>query len=245
MVNFKKSSRKFKPRGNTTSTGRRRTMGSGSAARAAMVQARRGASTAAQAKRTGGWANPSIGGERKFVDTDGTYNPGFGVATFAGAGATLLNGIANGTDASTRIGRKAIMKTILLRVNFSMAATSTRGGAFRILVVYDKQTNAAAPAITDILVTDNFNSANNLSNRDRFVTIFDQITDPVDAGGPCSNGVVLYKKINLETLWNAGTTAAVGSIASGAIYMFIAQTGGILVANPSLVVNARVRYTDN
>jgi len=212
-------------------------------ARAVKIAARRPASTAAQAIRTGGWANPATGPEKKFVDTSSTFNPAFATVTFVGP--TLVNGIATGTDASTRIGRKAIMKSILLRFTCSLAATSTAGGSFRILVVYDKQANATAPAVTDILLADAFNSPNNLSNRDRFVTIFDHLSDPIDAGGPHEYGGTLYKKINLETMWNAGTDALIGSIASGSIYIIVAQSGSIGTANPAVTIRTRVRYTDN
>lgn len=212
------------------------------AARSSIVAARRSASTTAQAIRTGGWANPSSGAEKKFVDTSATFAPTASAVTFTAG--TLINGVATGTDASSRIGRKAVIKSILLRITTSLA-TGTKGGSFRILCVYDKQANATAPAITDILLADAFNSPNNLTYRDRFVTIFDQITEPVDAGGPNERAMTLYKKLNLETLWNSGTDALIGSIASGSIYIFVAQSGSIATNAPSVTIRARVRYTDN
>jgi len=212
------------------------------AARQTAFASSRAASTAAQAVRTGGWANPTSGAEKKFVDVAQTFAPTASAVTFTAG--TLLNGVATGTDASSRIGRKAVIKSLLLRVTAAMA-TGTKGGAFRILCVYDKQANATAPAITDILLADAFNSPNNLTYRDRFVTIFDNVTDPVDAGGPNELAFTLYKKLNLETLWNAGTDALIGSIASGSIYLFVAQSGSIATNAPSVTIRSRVRYTDN
>jgi len=200
------------------------------------------ASTAAQAMRTGGWANPVAGAEKKFVDIAATFTPAAGAVTFTNG--VLLNGIATGTDASSRIGRKAVIKSILIRATASMA-TATAGGMFRLLIVYDKQANATAPGITDVLLADTFNSANNLSNRDRFVTIFDQIVGPVDDGGPHQVSDVFYKKLNLEELWNAGTDALIGSITSGSIYAFVAQSGGMATNAPSFTLTSRIRYTDN
>lgn len=211
-------------------------------ARQQQFSASRAASTAAQAVRTGGWANPTSGAEKKFNDVSATFAPTASAVTFTAG--TLLNGVATGTDASSRIGRKAVIKSILLRITTSLA-TGTKGGAFRILCVYDKQANATAPAITDILLADAFNSPNNLTYRDRFVTIFDQVTDPVDAGGPNERAFTCYKKLNLETLWNAGTDALIGSIASGSIYLFVAQSGSIATNAPSVTIRSRVRYTDN
>lgn len=201
-----------------------------------------GSSTAAQAIRTGGWANPVSGAEKKFVDVAATFNPTAGAVTFTNG--VLLNGIATGTDASSRIGRKAVIKSLLIRATASLG-TATAGGMFRLLVVYDKQANATAPGITDILLADAFNSPNNLSNRDRFVTIFDQIMGPLDADGDSQVADVFYKKLNLEEMWNAGTDALIGSITSGSIYAFVAQSGGMATNAPALTMYSRVRYTDN
>lgn len=199
-------------------------------------------STNQQALRTGGWANPSRGGELKFTDR-GTS------ATLAIAGATFstpfaLTDIAQGTSASERIGRKLTIKSILVKWTASLAPTSIQGSPIRWMVVYDKQANGVAPAITDILLTDAFTSANNLSNRDRFVTIFDQIVDPVSVQGNYSCAGVNFKALNLEQLYNAGTTGAIGSIASGSVYLMAAQTGSIGTAGPVFSAQVRIRYTD-
>jgi len=183
----------------------------------------KGSSTTAQAKRTGGWANPAKGAEVKFLDTSPSGTISFASSTFATG--VLLNGCINGSDASTRIGRKINIKSLLIRYEGHLASTSTGGGCFRILVVYDKQANATAPAITDVLLTDHFLSANNLSNRDRFTTIFDHITDNVSANGEYLVSDVLYKRLSLETMFNAGNAGIIGDIASGSIYLFIAQAG--------------------
>lgn len=200
-------------------------------------------SSTQQAIRVGGWANPSRGGELKFKDTaaDGVALA-FGATTFSAA--VLLNGLANGSDASTRIGRKITMKSLLFRHSWIMGPTSTGGSPIRILIVYDKQANATAPAITDILLTDNFNAPNNLSNRDRFLTICDVITDNIATGANFSASDVIYKKINLETMFNAGSAGTIGDITSGSVYLFIAQNGGIGTATASYSYRARVRYTD-
>lgn len=200
-------------------------------------------STNQQAIRTGGWANPSKGGELKFSDNQFTNQPPITSDAFF-ATNRLLNTIANGTDASSRIGRKITIKSLLVRFSVSLQATSTGGSPVRILVVYDKQANAVAPAITDILLTDAFTSQNNLSNRDRFVTIFDNITQPVSVGDCYQVAGNLYKSLNLETVYNAGTDATIGSITSGSIYLFTAQANGVAVAPLNVLFKTRVRYSD-
>jgi len=61
----------------------------------------------------------------------------------------LLNGCAQGNSGFTRIGRRLLMKSILFRYFFAPGSSS----CFRILVVYDKQTNGALPATTDVVNT--------------------------------------------------------------------------------------------
>jgi len=195
-----------------------------------------------QAVRIGGWANPSRGGELKFVDTSFSTDPAFGSTAFTAG--TLLNGIANGSDASTRIGRKVTIKSLLCRWSCEMRATSTLGALIRTLIVYDKQANATAPAITDILLADVFNSPNNLSNRDRFVTLVDNVSSALSINGDAAVGGVVYKSLNLETMFNAGSAGTIGDITSGSIYMFVAQSGGIAVASPDYLARVRIRYTD-
>lgn len=199
---------------------------------------------ARQAMRTDGWANPSSGAELKFKDTNFTTTINANSEVWSPGTPTLLNGLANGSDASTRIGRKIIMTSLYFRTVVQLATTSTGGAAFRIVVVYDKQSNAAAPAVTDVFVADNFRSPNNLSNRDRFVTLCDVVTDQIGTGTNYSGNVTIYKKINLETMFNAGSAGTIGDISSGSIYFFVAQSGGILTANPTVNTYARIRYTD-
>lgn len=201
-----------------------------------------GSGTNAQAIRTGGWANPTRSGELKFTDVSYNTDPAVNSAAFTAGG--LLNGLVPGASANERIGRKVTLKSILIRWSFHMTPTSAGTGALRILVVYDKQANAAAPAITDILLTDDFHSQNNLSNRDRFVTIFDTITDAIGTAGPQTVSGVNYKRLNFETLFNAGPAGTIGDISSGSVYIFIAQSGYIITNAADFTARCRIRYTD-
>lgn len=203
-------------------------------------------STVRQAKRTGGWANPSRGGELKFTDTTATNAITFGVATFNAPGpTTLLNGLVPDSTATGRIGRKIVMKSLYFRYFASLAATSTGGSPMRFIIVYDKQANAQAPGVTDLLLANDFLSPNNLSNRDRFVVLVDQTTDPIGTGSNYSVSGTVFKRINLETMFNAGTAGTIGDITSGSVYMIVAQNGFIGTANCTFQWRCRIRYDDN
>lgn len=193
--------------------------------------------------RTGGWANPARGGELKFVDTSPALT--VLISSTAWSAGVLLNGLVPGSGADQRIGRKVIMTSLLYRIGFILGATSTGGSPLRLLIVYDKQANAAAPAITDILDTDHFLARQNLSNRDRFVVLADKHLPPISVQNNFSVISKIYKKrLNLETCFNAGVAGTIGDITSGSVYVFAAQTSGIGTGAPSIVSRCRIRYRD-
>lgn len=197
-----------------------------------------------QAIRVGGFAAPSIKGELKFNDISLGGPLPVGNLTFSLAGGLLLNGIQLGYSATQRIGRKIVMKSCLVRYTLNLAPTTTGGCQVRTLVVYDKQANATAPAVTDILLTDQFNSPNNLSNRDRFVTIIDDISEPICTQGNNIACKTLYKKFDLETMYNDKSLGTVADIATGSLYLFYATSGQLVTTAGAYNAIVRVRYDD-
>lgn len=202
---------------------------------------------AAQSVRVGGYA-ASSGPEKKFVDVSVSAQAlGLGTNSFTTPGPTfLLNGLVPDSTASGRIGRKVVLKSLYVRYSVNMAATSTLGAPIRIIVFYDKQANGSAPAVTDVLLADSFFSANNLSNRDRFVVLADEVTEPIGvATGVYTASGVIYKKLNLETMFNTGTAGTIADITTGSVYIMAAQAGAIGTAAPLWSFRSRIRYTDN
>ena len=80
---------------------------------------------------------------------------------------------------------------------------------------------ATAPVITDILLANDFTSPNNLSNRDRFVTLSDYVTEQLSTASNLSDTGVIRKGLNLETMFNAGSAGTIGDITSGSVYEVI------------------------
>lgn len=189
--------------------------------------------------RTGGRLPANLG-EKKNIDTSVTF-PTFGVATGA---ITLLNGCAQGTTASTRLGRQIRLTSLYLRAAWAMAPTSTGSTPIRVMVVYDKQANATPPAATDVLVTDVLQNVNNLSNSRRFVTLLDHVVPCIGTAGPQSVSLVLYKKLNHMVEFNAGSAGTIGDIQSGSVYALIWNLGTIGVASLVGLVVTRIRFTD-
>lgn len=143
------------------------------------------------------------------------------------------------------------MKSLLFRAVLypSTSASAVFGNTIRLLLIYDCQTNAATPAITDFFAGGVYLEAMNLTNRDRFKVIKDWFV-PVEAtvytgaaltaGSPKEHMVKVFKKMSMEEIFG-GTGATVGSIQTGALFLVaIAQT-----ANWNMDYQSRVRFIDS
>lgn len=149
----------------------------------------------------------------------------------------LMNGMNQGTSLNTRIGSKVLWKKLMFRYRDTTLAANH---SIRFLVVYDKQSNGAAPLITDVLQTDSIISFNNLNNRDRFITVIDDTITP-DITNSNSGLIGMYsRKINLETIYN-GNTGLITDINSGAFYYFVSTTA----VSGGFECGSRMRFTDN
>ncbi|QCX35042.1 capsid protein [Blackfly DNA Virus 11] len=190
-------------------------------------------------------------GELKVKDMTATNNQITNTGTIY-----FLNGIATGTTITTRIGRKATMKSILMNINvFPLVAGSVSNphGVFsRFMIVYDSQPNspASVPAVTDILQTTDPNSPLNLNNRDRFWVIAEMkaqigsfllsAVPALTAGSPVNKNFSKYRKLNKEIIFS-GDGATIGDISTGALYLLVIADVTTTVA---FDYYSRVRYTD-
>lgn len=183
----------------------------------------------------------------------------------------LLNPCVQGTDMYTRIGRKIIMQKWILRLEVlqsNVASTSGGAGHVRVLVVYDAQTNAAIPVITDILGATATGSAApdmttpmNLNNRERFRLLMDKVfyigafVNSAVVGLPATPGfsnmaqsfVKKFKQnMKLDVVFNNGNAGTQGDIQTGGIWMFFATTVECSAANGAPLINgvSRIRFYD-
>lgn len=160
--------------------------------------------------------------EKKVVDTaSASY------ACDTTGSVTLVNGMAQGSDFTNRIGRKYTNVAVQLEGFLSPQDSTVGTTKCRIMLIYDTQPNSALPVITDVLTASTSSSFMNLNNRDRFKVLCDEnyTLGPVNntasqafAGSPTAQNISIYKKINLETICD-GTTAAIGDVQSGSIFL--------------------------
>lgn len=191
--------------------------------------------------RSGG-RMPASSTEFKNIDVNGSTAI---VAGSANAVVTLLNGVAQGTTATTRLGRRITMRSLLVKADFNVGPTTTGASPIRVLIVYDCQTNATAPTATDVCVVDQLNSPMNLSNSRRFKTLVDEMIPCVGTAGPQSFAWNRYVKLNNAVEFNTGSAGTVGDIQTGSIYMLVWTNGTFTVAAPTASIFTRVRFSDN
>lgn len=151
----------------------------------------------------------------------------------------LLNGMIEGTDPNNnRIGRKINMTSIVLRY---LSSTNLNGNPFRVLVVYDKQSDGALPTAASIVQDQtNILSPMNMNQSDRFVVIADEfVTQPSTFNGSRTMGSI-FRKLNLPAHYQSNTALITG-MASGSIYVLSCGIGGI---GQGVGYFSRVRFTD-
>lgn len=220
----------------------------------------------------------SFSGEIKaLVVSSSTGAPGGAALACNNTGSIIpLNLIQAGSSFFNRIGRKIEMKSLLIELNITpvSAARSTGADTLRILVIYDRQTNGAVPAISDILQDTEQNGTNttvmtsniNLNNRDRFQIIRDvrvglpAITNaatgvptaawPTMIQGTHSGGMHIREYIKLGELvtqYKADSSPAViGDIATGGLFLITFSGFGAGTEGFTIAEwNARLRYHDN
>ncbi len=129
----------------------------------------------------GGRRAVANGAELKFHDIDWDEAVAdFTAGVISNTSSLVL--IGQSVTESTRIGRKAVIKSIGWRGQLKLAAdagASTTGPqTVRLILVQDKQCNGAAPAVSGtngLLQSANFQSFNDLTNKGRFAVLSDQV----------------------------------------------------------------------
>jgi len=185
--------------------------------------------------------------EKKTVDVDPTALVITTTPTF-----NLLNGIATGTDFTDRIGRKVALKSLYMRWNLTAEDQTVTDNLARILIVYDNQTNGAAPIIGDILKSSNPLSQLNLNNRDRFKILYDKTIQMAFAANTATQAVSFgqnaycgkkFKSLRNTEMIFGGTAATVASIQTGSIYL-VTIGSAVSPASSSLGFSTRIRFVD-
>lgn len=151
--------------------------------------------------------------------------------------ATALATITQGNTSNQRVGRRVVLKSLLVRYStpYGTSTANNTGIQGRILIVYDRSP-LVTPDITDVLNVDNINGLMDLGAEDRYIILADQYLNNYDTNF-CSYGKI-YKKFNLEQLYATGGT----TLGNGQIWLFYNANQNS--TSFPLSFNTRVRFID-
>jgi len=167
---------------------------------------------------------------------------------------TALNLLAVGDDANTRDGRQVTCKSIAVTGPIYPEDGATAATYCRTLLVWDSQPNSGVIAtIANILTGATSVSNTNLDNRERFTILrddkvtlgaFNSTATQATAMSPSVTKLDWFVPLNGVVTTYSGTTAAIGSIATGALLLVtIGDTASGLGCTGSFTT--RLRFYDN
>lgn len=182
---------------------------------------------------------------------------------------SLLTNLVAGTNAFERIGRKVVIKSLLIKLhaavyNPDVDHKSDTSPLLRVMVINDKQANGALAAPADILCNPSGAAGSNglntpylvtalpaIANRQRFQILYDKVhriatvsTAPHVTGNKL---ITIYKRLKLPIEYG-GTVGAISEIKSNNLILaigFTSETGnGTDNSNCVVVGDYRLRYDD-
>lgn len=180
-------------------------------------------------------------GELKAIDTDLSSD----AVCSNGALIACINPCSQGTDIGTRVGRQITMKSVQIRGEFLPNGTNP-GDLVFWAVVYDRQTNTAAPGWADVYTTSALQpQLRNLDNRKRFKVLGSGYIALPKAGADLKfTPFEFYRKLNHPVEFNATNGGTVLDIVSGGLFFLIRGASASGDDDYSIQAASRVRYSD-
>lgn len=172
--------------------------------------------------------------------------PTYSDPSVAFTGITQINDVQIGNTYFQRIGSKIVIKSVQLTTTV-VASAQTVLGSVRLMLVYDRQPNGSAIAISDLLKNNNTNvtldSGINMANRSRFLILRDKYVN-IDGAQSLFHTVKWYVKGRWETEFGS-SVGTIADINTGCLY-FVCFTG-VLTGIGTIGIQdplSRIRYYD-
>lgn len=159
-----------------------------------------------------------------------------------------MNQLIKGTDRQTRLGNAIRCKHLRLGISAVNAAFAALGTAYvRVLVVFDKQANGAAPTIANFFVgpgaVPTITPLNPIQVPSRFQVLLDR---RISLGGgysvPYDHNRVYNFKLKQRTQYNDGNAGTVADISKNSLYVCFFSDLGATV--PIATLNAIFVFED-
>ncbi len=149
--------------------------------------------------------------ENKYLDTVGSMS----ISTTASL--VLLNGMAQGTTASTRLGDTVKFNFINCNITVTINAAAT-ASVLRMFLVRDIQPNGSAFAYTSYAATNNNPvTLTNFSQETRFYTYLDELIC-VDSAGPQVLSFRVSKPLGFHCNYGLGNAGTAADISENTLY---------------------------
>lgn len=151
-----------------------------------------------------------------------------------------------GTAANEHVGRSVKMGSLLWNMPLTLPTTAAGSSPIRLVIVYDRQPNAALPATTDVFTSDNIYAMPNKNNKRRFKILVDEKLEGLSTAGPStlfSSGIRKFK-VPMETYYNDVNGGTIADITTGSYIMFTWQSGQIITTNVNGSVFTRLTFMD-
>lgn len=152
----------------------------------------------------------------------------------------LLNGISTGDDHDNRVGQEICAKYLNVQMHIINPLASTATVKYRILLVWDKQCNGAAPQLltsvsddavlddsTTSLISQDWLSPHNYAAKERYVILMDKSVALNPSSDTKNNDYLIKKNFNLHgaICKYTGTSSAVTDIVTRSLGILIYRDG--------------------
>ncbi len=174
--------------------------------------------------------------ENKYLDTVGSMS----ISTTASL--VLLNGMAQGNTASTRLGDTVKFNFIQTNITVTINAAAT-ASVLRIFLVRDEQSNGSAFAYTSYAATNNNPvTLTNFTQEQRFFTYVDELIC-VDSAGPQVLSFRTSKNLGFHTNYGFGNAGTVADISNNSLYFVMISSEA--TNNVTVSYAWRLLFVDN
>lgn len=151
-----------------------------------------------------------------------------------------------GPDFNQRLGRQITLKSIQINGTVAVVPATGTDQVVRVLYVYDKNPNAIALSVLDVLDLVTVSSMRNLNNRDRFHILYDMKFCLNSSGEPGSQAQFThYRKLNKPVVFNASNAGTIADVNTGSVYAIGIGSNVLGVTSGTGSLTSRIRFTDN
>lgn len=156
----------------------------------------------------------------------------------------MTSGLSKGTSPSSRIGDVIKCNRFEFRMNAYVASTVVGPLLIRIAVVLDKQNNKGQTTALQCWQDDDYQSFYDLSNRQRFVVLFDKLYPGIENGGETALFDHVVLDLDFETIFRPDAFAGPQDVVTNCLYLCYTAVDDFTAGVPFMQLWSRLVFTD-